>query len=186
MSKNSNLFLNFSEKAVGNTQKLMNDIRNSIGGNMLYTPTFKPCIGCGSQECSIKNCKLKDSGALKAIMEIIDSYDNIYFCFPVYLNMPTPKLMAFLSRLASPNDNTDDRLLFRNKNAYIMAVGDVSGTQKASSDVMIALNMLGFNLPPRCVYEHINNWQDKKIRGGDASEKLYFNSKKDFKTKTEI
>jgi hypothetical protein len=88
--------------------------------------------------------------------------------------------------LASPNDNTDDRLLFRNKNAYIMAVGDVSGTQKASSDVMIALNMLGFNLPPRCVYEHINNWQDKKIRGGDASEKLYFNSKKDFKTKTEI
>ena len=181
-----NLFLNFSERPNGKTRDITSSLSNKLGGDPIYMPDFKTCINCELHKCTLEPtaCIFTNTDTLEIYRKMILEYKNIYFCFPVYLNMPTPKLMSFLSRLASMNDN-ESRMMFKNQNAYIVSIGDVSGTQKASSDVMIALNMLGFNLPPRCVYEHINNWQDNKIRGGNALQKFYIENKEGFKTRSE-
>jgi hypothetical protein len=113
----------------------------------------------------------KDSIKLVLFFNQIVKYKNIVFVTPVYLNLPTPKLLAFLSRLNTYND-VNGRDLFKNYNAYISVIADVSGTQQTASVLMNALNMLGFNFRGKCITEHICEWKTNKVRGGYLSEEI--------------
>lgn len=184
-----NLFLNFSLSVHGgSTQNLIIDCISGIGcSNYKITnvsgKSVNACVNCKNGCRGMNNCCFSGD-IVKKVYDDICLADVVYFCYPVYLNMPPPNLMSLLSRLSMFNDNTVDRLLFNGKKARILVVSDVSGTQFSASCVMLALNMLGFDLPGRCVYEHVNNWQDNKIRGGAKNVDIRYLTKCEFKTRT--
>lgn len=84
---------------------------------------------------------------------------------PVYLDMPTPQMVAFLTRLNCKAENTN-REFFRDKKAYLVATSFCSGTKTVLHTMMGACEMLGFTIEGRSTREYITLWQDDKLRGG--------------------
>lgn len=171
----NNLIINCSYNANGNTNKLIQSIIKArfSTDNVLFLPEVLGCRNCKNKVCEngIDKCCLKDREKVFKVYNTINKFDNIIFALPIYLNMPTPKLMSFLSRLSCYND-LNGRNLFSNKNAYISLIADVSGTQQTASILMNSLNMLGFNFRGKCITEYINEWKTNKVRGGYLKEEI--------------
>lgn len=118
------------------------------------------CINC--KICS-EWCNVKDE--FQEILKDIETSDSVLIGSPVYLDMPTPQTVAFLTRLNCMAENTN-REFFRNKNVYLLATGFCSGTKTCIHTMMGACEMLGFNIPGRSTREYIVKWDDNKLRGG--------------------
>jgi multimeric flavodoxin WrbA len=99
------------------------------------------------------------------IIEKIKRYPKILIGSPVYCDFPSPKLLAFLSRLAVLSEGMK-RKPFKNKWIYIHTNGFCSGTKSAAKIIMDACEMIGFKHKGRCISEYIELWKDNKIRGG--------------------
>jgi len=123
------------------------------------------CLNCEKCElgCTIKNDQFHE------ITDNIKDAERVLFGSPVYLDFPSPKLLAFLSRLNCFGENTK-REFFRDKKAHFVAVGYCSGTKTVIHILMGACEMLGFTMEGRCSKEYIQLWKDKKIRGGMRPE----------------
>jgi multimeric flavodoxin WrbA len=175
MSIIDSIIINCSYNIKGNTSKLIHSLQKERfrDAQSLFLPDLLACYNCKNKPCKngIEQCILKDTNELTMFYGKIKRYSNIVFVTPVYLNLPTPKLLAFLSRLNTHND-VNGRDLFKNYNAYISVIADVSGTQQTASVLMNSLNMLGFNFRGKCVTEHIIEWKTGKVRGGFLSEDI--------------
>lgn len=118
------------------------------------------CRNC--KECSL-DCNIKDN--FQEITEAIKDADVVMLGSPVYLDMPTPQMVAFLTRLNCKAENTN-REFFRDKRAYLVATSFCSGTKTVLHTMMGACEMLGFTIEGRSTREYITLWQDNKLRGG--------------------
>lgn len=132
-----------------------------VSSYLKIPPNICGCIGC---EHCVPRCRLNDPFMKRAIRTIEESTD-VLLGSPVYLDMPTPQTVAFLTRLNCMAESTD-REFFRDKNIWLVATSFCSGTKTCLHAMMGAAEMLGFNLPGRGTREYIIKWDDKKLRGG--------------------
>lgn len=118
------------------------------------------CVHC--DQCQV-GCIIQDQ--FQKIAREIKDAERVLFGSPVYLDFPTPKLLAFLSRLTCYAENTE-REFFRGKKAHFVATAYCSGTKTVIHTLMGACEMLGFTIEGRSSKEYVRLWKDRKIRGG--------------------
>jgi multimeric flavodoxin WrbA len=167
--RNKILALNGSPRSNGYTYKCLKkysnylcDILNQDGYKIIHIDVnLRPCINCVNckQGCVSTNDNFSD------ILEHINQNDHIILGTPVYLDTPTPQVMALLHRLNCMAESTG-RKFFRDKKIYLLSTAYCSGTKSAISIMMRSCEMLGFTIPGRSTREYIQKWSDKKIRGG--------------------
>jgi multimeric flavodoxin WrbA len=121
---------------------------------------LKGCQDC--KKCNI-DCNIKDE--CQNIFNDIENADYVLFGSPVYLDMPTAQMIAFLTRLNCKAENTN-REFFKGKKALCLATAFCSGTKTVIHTMFGALEMLGFTIEGRSSREYIQKWSDKKVRGG--------------------
>jgi len=172
--------INGSYHRNGVTTKCLSKVSEKICDKFELTPInfflddyIRACVGCKSSDkidCEMW-CRFHDQ--FQDIAHAIEKADRILIGTPVYLDFPTPKLLAFMSRLNCMAENTN-REFFRGKCVHIHANGYVSGTKAAIRVLISACEMLGFNVEGRCTTEYIEKWSDTKIRGGMTQEDACF------------
>lgn len=123
--------------------------------------------GCNNCKVCSVDCNLKDE--MQNIMAEIADADFVMIGSPVYLDMPTPQIVAFLTRLNCKAENTN-REFFKGKKALLVATAYCSGTKSVIHTMMGACEMLGFDIDGRSSREYISSWHDKKLRGGMNSK----------------
>jgi len=129
-----------------------------------YFKLPKDMRGCFNCEKCIPKCVQTGDNFTK----IIDSMENatdVMIGSPVYLDMPTPQVVAFLTRLNCMAESTD-RKFFADKAIHLVSTAFCSGTKTAIHAMMGACEMLGFTIRGRSTREYITKWNDKKLRGG--------------------
>lgn len=119
------------------------------------------CINC--EHCQIGCIQTGDN--FKEIVDKMQDATDVIIGSPVYLDMPTPSTVAFLTRLSSMGENTN-REFFRDKNVHLLVTAFCSGTKTCLHTLMGACEMLGFNIPGRSTRELIFRWKDQTIHGG--------------------
>jgi multimeric flavodoxin WrbA len=132
----------------------------------LETKYFKlPKVMSGCQNCSVCNieCNLKDE--FQDIVKEIEDATDVLIGSPVYLDMPTPQIVSFLTRLNCKAENTD-REFFKGKRVHLLSTAFCSGTKTCLHIMMGACEMLGFTIEGRSTREYITKWSDNKVRGG--------------------
>lgn len=166
------LIINGSPRSdkISNTYKVLWDyaeyIQNKYSILKEYTQYIKlpvdmqGCIDCGN---CIKKCNINDG--IQSYINLIEGAKHIILGSPVYLDMPTPQTVAFLTRLNCMAENTN-REFFRGKKMYLVSTAYCSGTKQVISIMRNACEMLGFDIEGRSSREYIQLWKDKKIRGG--------------------
>ncbi len=120
--------------------------------------------GCYNCKTCIPLCVQKGDNFKDIVNSMADATD-VMIGSPVYLDMPTPQTVAFLTRLNSMAENTD-RKFFANKAIHLVSTAFCSGTKTCIHAMMGACEMLGFTIKGRSTREYIVKWSDKKLRGG--------------------
>jgi len=165
------LVINGSYKFNGNTYRALMAEQKSLceqyeidSASYVFIPNdLTGCLNCSVPTRVHPGCCIKDT--FKYLADEVILADRILIGSPVYLDFPSPKLLAFLSRLTSYCEG-DNREVFRDKKVYLVATGLCSGTKTVIHTLMGALEMLGFTIEGRSTKEYITLWKDKKIRGG--------------------
>lgn len=165
------LVINGSYRHNGNTYKALLAEETSIREQhsitercYIFLPDdLKACLNCSGDKRIHPGCVIKDQ--FKYFVEEILTSDRILIGSPVYLDFPSPKLLAFLSRLTSYCE-AENRTIFKDKKVHLLATGLCSGTKTVIHTLMGAVEMLGFTIEGRSTKEYISLWKDKKIRGG--------------------
>lgn len=116
-------------------------------------------------------CNIKDS--FQNILKKIETASDVLIGLPVYLDMPTPQTVAFLTRLNCMAENTN-REFFKNKKVHLLSTAYCSGTKTCIHTMMGACKMLGFTIDGRSTREYITKWNDKKLRGGLNNQDAIF------------
>jgi multimeric flavodoxin WrbA len=116
-------------------------------------------------------CRFQDQ--FQEIANELKDAERILLGSPVYLDMPSAKMVAFLTRLCSYSESTN-REFFRGKKAHFVSTAYCSGTKAVIHALMGACEMLGFTMEGRCSREYVLLWNDKKIRGGMRREDVCF------------
>lgn len=126
------------------------------------------CINCAkcNPYCNLKRDNLEN---FADIVEAMEDATDVLLGSPVYLDMPTPQTVAFLTRLNCMAENTE-RKFFKGKRIHLLATGFCSGTKTCIHTMMGACEMLGFTIEGRSTREYIVKWNDKKVRGGMTKE----------------
>jgi multimeric flavodoxin WrbA len=162
--------LNGSYHRAGVTARCLNAVAKKIPfdfrKNIFIANDLMSCVGCGPGKC-IPGCNFKDQ--FQEIAGQIQTADYVLIGSPVYLDMPTAKLVALLTRLNCYAESTN-REFFRGKRVHIHANGYCSGTKAVIRTIMGACEMLGFTVDGRSTTEYVELWKDKKIRGGMDSK----------------
>jgi multimeric flavodoxin WrbA len=122
---------------------------------------------CHQCKKCVPGCRFKDQ--FQDIVEAIGNAEHVLIGSPVYLDFPSPKLLAFLTRLTSLAESTN-REFFRGKKMHFVATAWCSGTKTVIHTLMGACEMLGFTIEGRSTKEYIELWKDNKIRGGMRPE----------------
>jgi multimeric flavodoxin WrbA len=122
---------------------------------------IKSCVGC-EKGCVI-GCRFSDQ--FQSIAKEVETAERVLIGSPVYLDMPTAKLVALLTRFNCYAEPTK-REFFRGKCVHIHANGYCSGTKAVIRTLMGACEMLGFTIEGRSTTEYVILWKDKKVRGG--------------------
>lgn len=130
---------------------------------IIYKKIPPDITGCRNCHSCHTYCNIKD-GFQNIIHEMEDATD-VLLGSPVYLDMPTPQTVSFLTRLNCMAENTD-RVFFEGKKLYLVATSYCSGTKTCIHTMMGAGEMLGFTIAGRSTREYICKWDDEKIRGG--------------------
>lgn len=171
------LILNGSPHPEGHTAAALQSVGEMLSahGDELHITQIpvdiKGCRDCGNchPRCEIDN-------AFRKIVDYIESAEIIVLGTPVYLDMPTPQVVALLTRLNCMAEPTG-RIFFRGKKVYLVATSYCSGTKAAINVMRGACEMLGLDIPGRSSYEYVQRWDDKKIRGGYAEHSVWLGDK---------
>ena len=127
------------------------------------------CIDCG-------HCKpgcVQEGDNFREIVKSMEDSTDVLLGSPVYLDMPTPQTVAFLTRLNCMAENTN-RAFFNNKFIHLVSTAFCSGTKTCIHTMMGACEMLGFSIGGRSTREYIYKWNDTKLRGGMTREDAIF------------
>lgn len=119
------------------------------------------CFGC---KTCIPRC-IQNGDNFKKILDSMEDATDVMIGSPVYLDMPTPQIVAFLTRLSCMAENTE-RQFFANKAIHLVSTAFCSGTKSCIHAMMGACEMLGFTIKGRSTREYIVKWSDTKLRGG--------------------
>ena len=122
-------------------------------------------VGCRHCGKCLPRCAFAADDGFHLLLGELEKATHVLIGTPVYLDFPSPKLLAFLSRLTCMAESTE-RKFFAGKKVYLHANGYVSGTKAAIGVLLNACEMLGFDIPGRSTSEYIEKWSDKKVRGG--------------------
>lgn len=157
---------------VSNTYKaLMSEVRfykeKYPDLEVVYKKIPKDMMGCVNCKNCVVGCNF--DGGLKELIDEMRDATDVLLGSPVYLDMPTPQTVAFLTRLNCMAENTG-REFFRDKNIHLLATGFCSGTKTCIHTMMGACEMLGFTIKGRSTREYIVKWSDNKLRGGMGRE----------------
>lgn len=120
-------------------------------------------MGCVNCKKCVPYCNFKDG--FQEILHELEYATDVLIGSPVYLDMPTPQTVSFLTRLNCMAENTD-RMFFEGKNVHLLSTAYCSGTKTCIHMMMGACEMLGFTICGRSTREYICKWDDKKVRGG--------------------
>lgn len=145
--------------------------KNNPGLEVVYFKLPVNLQGCVNCDKCVTYCRVNDD--FKSIVEELDTADAMLLGSPVYLDMPTSQVVAFLTRLNCMAENTN-REFFRGKEAYLVATSYCSGTKTCIHTMMGACEMLGFTITGRSTREYIKLWSDEKLRGGLNREDVIF------------
>lgn len=130
---------------------------------------LRGCMNCS--KCNLY-CNIKEDN-FEEIVKEISSATDILLGSPVYLDMPTPQMVSFLTRLNCMAENTD-REFFKDKKIHLLSTSFCSGTKTCIHTMMGACEMLGFTIDGRSSREYIVKWSDKKLRGGMSRNDAIF------------
>lgn len=125
-------------------------------------------IAVGERQCSLREHR----EYLETVVREIIKADVVVIGSPVYLDHPTPQLMALLTRLTCWAESTN-RIHLKDKPCHIIATGFCSGTKTTIGALFNMVEMLGFTIPGRSSREYILKWDDTKLRGGLKGEEIY-------------
>ena len=103
--------------------------------------------GCRNCPKCNPGCNIKDG-----FQAIIEEISDFLLGSPVYLDMPTPQTVAFLTRLNCMAENTN-RQFFEGKNIHLLSTSYCSGTKTCIHAMMGACEMLGFTINGRSTRE---------------------------------
>ena len=134
---------------------------------VVYKKIPRDMMGCVNCERCVEYCNFKDG--LEDIIREMWNASDVLIGSPVYLDMPTPQTVAFLTRLNCMAENTN-REFFKDKNIHLLSTSFCSGTKTCIHTMMGACEMLGFTIGGRSTREYIVKWSDKKLRGGMRRE----------------
>ena len=81
------------------------------------------CLNCS--KCN-KDCNFKDR--FQEIADAIENASDVMLGSPVYFDMPTPQIVAFLTRLNCKAENTE-REFFKDKRIHLLTTSFCSGTK---------------------------------------------------------
>jgi len=162
--------INGSYRDNGTTKKCLESVAERIRrkhrmGEVVWVSipsNFRGCINCGLGKC-VAGCRIADD--FQGIVDKLRGASRVLIGTPVYLDFPSPKLLALLSRLNCMAEPTQ-RKFFRGMKVHLHANGYCSGTKAAVGVLMNACEMLGFTIEGRSTTEYIEIWHDHKIRGG--------------------
>lgn len=146
-------------------------VKNNPGLEVEYfklPSNLQGCMNC--EKCDV-TCNIKDG--FQEIALALEDATDVMLGSPVYLDMPTAQMVAFLTRLNCKAENTN-REFFRNKRVYLVSTSFCSGTKSCIHVMMGACEMLGFTIEGRSTREYIVKWSDKKLRGGMRREDAIF------------
>lgn len=138
---------------------------------VVYKKIPKNLMGCINCEKCVIGCNFQED--IKDFLNEMSDATDVLLGSPVYLDMPTPQTVAFLTRLNCMAENTN-REFFKDKNMHLLATGFCSGTKTCIHTMMGACEMLGFTIKGRSTREYIVKWSDKKLRGGMTREDAIF------------
>ncbi|MFA5166024.1 MAG: flavodoxin family protein [Candidatus Paceibacterota bacterium] len=165
--------INGSHHKQGTTTKCLEAIAEKLSEKYNLESEFfwlkdniRSCVSCGPANC-IAWCRFQDQ--FQEIAKAIQAAPMVLIGSPVYLDLPTSKTVAFLSRLNSLAEPTN-REFFRGKKVYLHANGYCSGTKAVINAMRGAVEMLGFDCDGRSSTEYVEIWKDRKIRGGMKRE----------------
>lgn len=161
------LVVNGSPHRNGHTRKALDAVARHLCEKFDFTIIMGQLpvglAGCCHCEKCLPRCRYQDE--MQLIIDEIGQSEVVLIGSPVHLDLPTAQIVAFLQRLNCMAEPTG-RTFFRGKKVYLLATAYCSGTKAVISAMMNACEMLGFDIPGRSSYEHVELWKDGKIRGG--------------------
>lgn len=163
------LAVNGSPRKKGDTRRLLEQEVERYWTGPYYSSEFvnldsiEECLGCGGHQ---KNCRPEcviDDQMDELIPKVKDA-DVLILGSPVYMDLPTSRTIAFLSRLTG--ETKRNRRAYIGKYASSVSSAWCSGTKTVTSSLNNALEMMGFSIQGRSSRENIKLWRDGKTRGG--------------------
>ena len=165
--------VNGSPRTNGDTKRMLEEEIKRYWTNA-YTDVRKAdlehiteCLACGGHQKKCRpGCVIDDQ--MTELLPLVKDCDALLIGSPVYMDLPTSRIVAFLSRLTL--ETKHNRRAYIGKHAYAFATGYCSGTKAVIGAINNALEMMGFDIPGRSSREYIELWKDGKTRGGVPDE----------------
>ncbi|MBW3022668.1 NAD(P)H-dependent oxidoreductase [Candidatus Woesearchaeota archaeon] len=163
------LAVNGSPRKNGETKKMLKDEINKYWTGLYYESSIadlkdmRECLACGGHQKNCEpECKIDDQ--MKELLPKVKGTDVLLVGSPVYMDLPTARTIAFLSRLTG--QTKFNRRAYIGKHASALSPAWCSGTKAVIGALTNALEMMGFEIQGRSSREYIKLWADDKTRGG--------------------
>jgi multimeric flavodoxin WrbA len=163
------LAVNGSPRKNGDTKKLLDEetARHWTGpyyeSKIVNLGHIVECLACGGHQKNCKpDCFVDDQ--MRELLPEVKRSDVLIVGSPVYMDMPTARTLAFLSRLTG--QTKFNRREYIGKYASAVSPGWCSGTKAVIGSLTNALEMMGFTIQGRSSREFVALWADQKTRGG--------------------
>ena len=163
------LAVNGSPRKEGDTKRLLREEIERYWTGPSYTSAIVDlkhlveCLACGGhqKEC-VPDCVVKDQ--MRDLLPRVQVCDVLLVGSPVYMDLPTSRTIAFLSRLTG--QTKFNRRAYVDKYASALSPAWCSGTKAVIGALTNALEMMGFTIQGRSTREYAALWIDGKTRGG--------------------
>ena len=169
VSKIKVLAVNGSPRKNGDTKRLLREEVSKYWTGPYYESSFidlksiSECLACGGHQKNCEpDCIIDDQ--MKELLPKVKETDVLLLGSPVYMDLPTARTIAFLSRLTG--QTKFNRRAYIGKYASALSPAWCSGTKAVIGALTNALEMMGFEIQGRSSREYIKLWADEKTRGG--------------------
>lgn len=163
------LAVNGSPRKEGSTASLLcQEIERYWSGpyyknNFFHLDHIVECLACGGHQKNCQpDCLINDQ--MQDLLPRVKEADVLLLGSPVYMDLPTARTIAFLSRLTGQTKH--NRRAYIGKYAAVLSPAWCSGTKSVISSLNNALEMIGFTIQGRSSREYVQLWPDNKTRGG--------------------
>lgn len=163
------LAVNGSPRRNGDTKRLLKEEIDKYWTGPYYQSTILDlqhiveCVACGGHQKKCEpDCIVDDQ--MTRITPLVKNANVLLLGSPVYMDLPTARTVAFLSRLTG--QTKFNRRAFIGKYATAVSPAWCSGTKAVISSLTNALEMMGFTIQGRSTREYVALWPDAKTRGG--------------------